>query len=142
MTTCKQSTENILVLNTMYINEYGTHFYSFDDIKKLNNKIDVTLEAINNSVTVFTNPYSRYETRVVTNEKYIHKTKSGFCIDVPYSICEIGLNFLTNKFYVNNSKLQNRANRFNTKDDAIAFAKQIMFLQTYCEKNKINFQVI
>jgi hypothetical protein len=136
-------TKNILGLNTMYINEYGTHFYNFDDVKNLNYVIDITIETVAGTVEVLTNAYGKYETLViVTNEKYIHTTKSGFSIDLPYSICEIGMNFLSGKFYVTNSKLQNRANTFNTKEDAITFAKQIMFLQTYCEKNKINFQVI
>ena len=143
MVQVSKTTESNNVLNSLYINDYGTHFYSFDDVKNLNNEIDVKIETVAGSVEVLTNAYGKYETLVVvTNEKYIHKTKSGFSIEIPYSRCEIGMNFLSGKFYVTNSKLQNRANDFSTKEDVIAFAKQLMFLQTYCEKNDINFQVI
>jgi len=128
----------------LYVNGYSTHFYSFESILAMDKKAEIEVTVKQSDVSVLVEVFSKYETlEVISKEKYTHAINTNLNIEVPYSICFIGMNLLSGKYYITNSKLQcHKKAKFDSKESAIEFCKRLMFLQIYCKKNKINMQVI
>ena len=141
--TISEKTQSDMIL-PLYVNEYSTHFYSFESINNMDKNADIEIIVKQGDVSVLVEAFGKYETlEVISKEKYTHVINANFSIEVPFSICFISRNFLSGKFGIMNSNIQcHKKAKFDTMESAIDFCKRLMFVQIYCEKNKINMQVI
>lgn len=141
--TITEKTQSDMIL-PLYVNEYSTHFYSFESINNMDKIADVEIVVKQGDVPVLIEAFGGYETlEVISKEKYTHVINANISIEVPFSICFISRNFLSGKFCIMNSNIQcHKKAKFDTMESAIEFCKRLMFVQIYCKKNKINMQVI
>ena len=128
----------------LYVNEYSTHFYSFESIMTIDKKADIEVSVRKGDVPVLVEVFGEYENlEVISKEKYTHTINANLSIDVPFSFCFISRNFISGKFGITNSKIKYHDKaKFDSMESAIEFCKRLIFLQIYCKKNKINMQVI
>ena len=126
--TISEKTQSDMIL-PLYVNEYSTHFYSFESINNIDKIADVEIVVKQGDVPVLIEAFGGYETlEVISKEKYTHVINVNISIEVPFSICFISRNFLSGKFCIMNSNIQcHKKANFDTMESAIEFCKLFGF---------------